>query len=62
LNKKGFIETELVKETNIHINEAEETCEAPKQKEIATLEVKPRQKDILNSILIQLKPILLLID
>ena len=38
-NQKGYIEKEIVKETDIVVQEAEETCDAPKPKDMIVLEV-----------------------
>jgi hypothetical protein len=35
----GYIEKEIVKETDIVLQEAEETCDAPKPKDMISLEV-----------------------
>ncbi len=36
---KGFLEKEIAKEQEIQLNEANETCDAPKPKEMIDLEV-----------------------
>ncbi len=36
----GYIEKEIVKEAEIELEEGDETCEAPKQRDMFTLEVK----------------------
>lgn len=42
LTQKGFVETEIKKEKDVPIFEAQEFCEAPKPKEMIDLEVKAK--------------------
>ena len=42
LTHKGFVETEIKKEKDVPIFEAQEFCEAPKPKEMIDLEVKTK--------------------
>jgi hypothetical protein len=36
---EGYIEKEIVKETDIQLDDGDETCEAPKQRDMIALEV-----------------------
>jgi hypothetical protein len=54
--QQGYIEKEIDKENDIEIRETEETCEAPKPKDMIPLEVKTHLNKKTNIFVYKINP------